>query len=182
MAERVNDRGVTASVVLVDLALHESTPTTCLLQHSVGVWHMQHQANRNSLRCRRFQSELGCLVGEIQHPGADRDLGVADAAVGYHDRIAKQHSIQRFGVPGDGRPRIGNSQIRQGSGTRLGDRVGGSAHHNSFGSWGQGEGRFQPRTQPRCECRIGLDQKIVAMQHGQRIDGVVPAHRGPPWG
>ena len=45
MAERVDDRGVAASVAFIDLPLHHRPVVTGLAQRRIGVGDMKHQAH-----------------------------------------------------------------------------------------------------------------------------------------
>ena len=75
---------------------------------------MEHQTHRDRLRLRRSEAELWVLVGQIQHASRERQLGVADAAVVHHDRVADDGGAQGIAVPCDGGSRVGDGQVRQG--------------------------------------------------------------------
>ena len=197
VAERVDDRGVAGTVVFVDLPLHPRAALPRALQRGVGVRHVQHEAHRSRLWVWSFEAKLGILVGQVQHTAGDRQLGVPDTAVIHRDRLADHDGAERIDVPGDGVPRIRHAQVgdRCRPRCRFGDcacggfvefRDGGfgATHDNSFCSITlvrkEIHSRFQPRPKSGRERRIGLNRKLVAMQHGQRIDAVV--HDIPPSG
>ena len=191
---RVDDGGASGSVVLVRLPLHDGATLPRPVQGRVGVGHLQHEAHRTRLWRRRFQAELWVLVGQVQHAVADREFGVADAAVVHLVHLADDGCAEHVDVPGDRLPRIGDRQVGQCRGpwgrgghlgldgglVQFGDGGVGAAHDNSFGSIRQGQHRFQACAQRGRERRIGLDRKLVAMQHGQWIVAVV--HDNPPSG
>ncbi len=207
MSERVDDGGVAGAVVLVGLPLHDGPMLARPLQGDIGVGHVEHQAHRNRLWIRRFQAKLGIFVGQVENPVADLQLGVPDAAVVHLVHLADQRRAEGVDVPGDGLARIADGQVRQCCRTRrcrrhlglhgrlvqFSDGGVGAAHDNSSCSIRLGfkeiHGRLQTRAQSCRERRVGLDRKLIAMQHGQRIVAVVfsaprvrTVHDNPPSG
>jgi hypothetical protein len=190
MPERVDDRGVARPVVLVWLQLYVRTAVAGTFERRVGVGDVQHQAHRSRLRVRRFQSELRVLISEVEHAAPDRQLGVPDAAVVHLERFTDHRSAEGVDVPGNGLARVRHGQVWQRGGARgsrrnrsgglveFGDGGIGASHDNSLRSIGKRHCGFQARAQAGREPRIGLDRKLVAMQHGQRIVAVV--HDFPP--
>ena len=90
------------------------------------------------MRRRSFQPNFGVLVGKVEHAAADRQLGVARAAVIHDDRLADHRRAQRIDVPGD---RVGSSVDGQiGHGRRAGydGCNGGCARLVQFGDGGIG--------------------------------------------
>ncbi len=186
MAERVHDRGVAGAVVLVRLPLNLGAAVAGPFQRRVGITDVQHQAHRSRLRAGRFQPELGVLVGEVEHAVADCQFGVPDAAVIHFIRFSDHRSAEGVDVPGDRLTRVRDRQVRQRGGPRgsgcnglggglvqFGDGGIGATHDNSLCSIGKGHCGFKACAEAGCERRIGLDRKLVAMQHGQRIVAVI---------
>ncbi len=194
MPERVDDRGAAGAVVLVGLPLHGGPTLPRPIQGGIGVGHVEHQAHRTRLWLGRFQTKLGILVGQVEHAVTDLQLRVPDAAVVHLVHVAHERRTEGVDVPGDGVSCVGDGQIGQRRGTRgcgrhlgLGGGLGqlcdggiGAAHVDSFCSIRQGQRRLQACAESSRERRIGLDRKLVAMQHGQRIVAVV--HDMPPSG
>jgi hypothetical protein len=91
------------------------------------------------LRVRGFQPDLGILVGQIEHTTGDRELGVPDAAVVHHDRLADHSGAEGVDVPRDSVASIGNGQVRQRSRPR---GSGCSVRLREFGDSGLGATHF----------------------------------------
>ena len=191
--ERVDDRGVAGAVVLVGLPLNLGAAVAGAFQRRVRISDVQHQAHRSRLRAGRFQPELGVLVGEVEHAAADRQLGMPDATIVHFVRFSDHRSAEGVDVPGDGVTRVRDRQVRQRGGPRGSGRNGfggglvefgdggiGATHDNSLRSIGKGHCGFKACAKAGRERRIGLDRKLVAMQHSQRIVAVV--HDFPPSG
>ena len=153
MPERVDDRGVAGAVVLVGLPLNVGAAVPGPFQRRVGVGDVQHQAHRSRLRARRFQPELGVLVGEVEHavrrsPARRARCGRRPSRYG----SPTTDSAEGVDVPGDGVARVGDRQVRQRGGPRGSGRDGlggglvefgdggiGATHDNSLRSIGQGD-------------------------------------------
>jgi len=105
-------------MIFVRFALDDGAVVPCLLQGRIGVDDMQHQADRDRLRRRSFQAVPGVLVGQVQHPVTDRDLGIPNSPVSHHNRLTDDHGVEGIGVPVDRRPCIGHTQVRQRCRTR----------------------------------------------------------------
>jgi hypothetical protein len=83
------------------------------IQRCVGIGHVQHEAHRIDLRRRRFQADLGVLVGQVQHTVANRELGVADAAVVHLIRLTDDGCPENVDVPGDRVSCVRDGQVGQ---------------------------------------------------------------------
>ena len=127
MPERVDDGGAAVAVVLISLPLHDGATVPRPFQGGVGVGHVQHQAHRTCLGVRRFQAELGILVGQIEHAVADLQLGVPDAAVVHLVHLADERRAEGVDVPGDGVAGVRHGQVGQCRRTR------GSRRHLGLG-------------------------------------------------
>ena len=179
--ERVDDGCTARAVVLVGLALHLGAVGPGPLECLVGIGDRQHQAHRNRLWRGCSQSDLGILVGQVEHAAAEREFGVADAPVVHDDRLADHRRAQRVDVPVDGVARAGDGEVRQRGGSghgglgrrrggvQFGDHGVGATHDNSFCSIRQGHSGFQPRAQARGELGIRSHRKVAVTQHGQWI-------------
>ena len=151
VSERIPDGGRPGTVRLVGLAFDVGAPPFGACQRGVGVGDGQHQADRCRAGRRRPQAHLDELVRQVQHAAGERELGVPDAAVVHHDRLTEHPGGERVAVPGDRGAGVAHREVRQRGrpglfgarlpGFEVGNRLGGTTHHDLLRSVGQGQRR-----------------------------------------
>ena len=110
----VGDRGVAVAVGLVGPPVEPGPGAHRRRGDGVHVGDVEDQAHRDAARVRRGHPDLRVLVGEVDHPVRQFQLGMAHPPVRHDDRLTAQPRAEHPGVPVQGVPGPAHREVRNG--------------------------------------------------------------------
>ena len=97
---------------LVDLTHQNAARVDRGLYGCVQIGNVQPQAHRAAIGFRGHDADLGELLGEVQHPTVELEVGVADPTVRHDDRRVEEARTEHLDVPVDRPPAVAHGEIR----------------------------------------------------------------------